>query len=576
MDFFFNSIYVKRKMLLQGGHFSLPEKGLYIIQGKNGTGKSLLLNAMFQQQVVAGTRCVFVDQSNNRLLTESSLIENIAFSCDEGEQHIAERKLEECGFKYLTDHMPLEMSGGEKRMSCILRGLHTECISVFFIDEPTNDLDISVVSTFLNILSERAKDSLILVISHDDRIIKMADGILRIDSGKLISDTIVVVSDPDTHYYFEESQQNKTDSNECNTLIIKQFSAKLITAFLCVAFAIITICSGGSIIKSSNSSLQQMRGDQVDIFIPVSMYGAEIKNASLPIAYVPFLNGDSNVSEFTEALKDDNSEMRNVNFTLNLPDSELYTVYNLEYYDVFSHKSFFTAEKYFELTDTVALNTNELFDFSFAIHNDEYNGQILQKSQFDVAEEFYQANPASNGKPYETVFCTVVMNEGYTLSDLFQSEEISSLLDGNFYIRCNDTITLLNDAVLFQTQKGTLILMILCSLIVLFIEIFFTEIYMYLGRINIRVFRNMAYSSASISKSIFYATKDKVIRITSVLCILAICFVVAIYYTIQGFRINFLYWGCYLYYILMVSLIGVVVKIICRKKTRRYTDWRYR
>ena len=92
------------------------------------------------------------------------------------------------------------------------------------------------------------------------------------------------------------------------------------------------------------------------------------------------------------------------------------------------------AEKYFELTDTVALNTNKLFDFSFAIHNDEYNGQILQKSQFDVAEEFYQANPASNGKPYETVFCTVVMNEGYTLSDLFQSVICSFYANGTFFI----------------------------------------------------------------------------------------------------------------------------------------------
>ncbi len=576
MDFCFNSIYVKRKMLLPGGHFSLPDKGLYVIQGRNGTGKSLLLNALFQQQTAAGTRCVFIDQSNNRLLPGSSVIENIAFSCEKKQQQAAENKLEEQGFRYLTAHTVREMSGGEKRMTCILRGLQAENVQIFFIDEPTNDLDIRVVSSFLEMLAERAKNALILAISHDDRISGMADGIFRIADEKLSSEDVPIVSDPGTHYDFEETQQSRSDRGDCRALLAKQFSVKLISVFLCILFAIVTVYSGHSIVRSANHSLPPMRGDQIDIFIPVSEYGAEIKKASLPIAYVPFLNGETKIAEFTEARKADKSDSRNVNFTLDLPDSEMYTVYNLEYYDVFSHRSFFTAEKYFELTGETALNTNGLFDFSFSIHNSEDPALAVRKNELDAASEYYQTNSASNGKPYEPVFCTVVLHEGYTLSDFLQSDELRPMLDGNFYIRSNDTITMLNDAELFQAQKGTLLSMLICSLLVLLMEMIFSEIYMYLGRINIRVFRNMAYEPAAISKSIFRASKDRLIRTVSVLCMAAVCLGAAGYYTVQGLRISFLYWGYYLYYILIVLLTGAVVKTICRKKTLRYTDWRFR
>ena len=501
MDFYFNDVYVKKKLLLRAGQFSLPDNGLFVIQGKNGSGKTLFMNELFHLQIAAGEKCLFIDQSNNRLLTKSSVAENIAFSTDESILKNVRNTLIKIGFEHLEDHNPDVMSGGEKRLTCILRGLQNQQANILFIDEPTNDLDIDVVTSVLDMLVERARKSLIFVVSHDDRISEIADGCFTIADGLLCSDSILIEYDMDTQFDFEVVHKRERFTNRENQLLLKQYRTKFISVLLCFLFSCITIYSGISILNAGKKSIPLMRDDQIDIYIPVSVYGTQMKKSSLPIVYIPLLNGDTEISELVKAIRDDTSEKRNIHFGLNLPESDMYSVYHLEYYDVYNHQNCFAADKYYELTGDELTNTNGLFDLPYAVA-DEENDFVMQVSALDEAEKFYQTELTSNGNAYELVFCSVVLNEGYTVSDFFQSEEIASLLDGNFYVHCNGTITSLNDAVLFQTLKGTAIMVLLCSLIVFIMEILFAEIYMFLGKNTIRVFRNMAVTANIISKGI--------------------------------------------------------------------------
>lgn len=576
MDFYYDDIYIKGSRLVRGGEFSLPDNGLFIITGDNGSGKTLLLNYLFQRQTKTGKKCILVDQSSNRLLLKSSVIENISFSCSECDNFKMGEELKSQDFGYLSQHLPKFMSGGEKRITCILRGIYAQPKDILFVDEPTNDLDVHIVSKLLEAIKELSKKTLVIAISHDDRILRIADGILRLEKGKLSSQTITVAADLAERKIRIDEYGPSVSKNKKIPLLKKQFGIKWSSLFLCFLFAIVTIVSSNSVVRASNNLIPNMRNDQIDIYIPVSMYAADIKESSLPIALIPFLNGESNASEFAEALRKDTSGTRSVNFTLNLPRSEKYTVYNLEYYDVFLHQNYFTAEKYFEMTGETELNTEGCFDFSFAIHNAQTNKNPMKPSQFDASVNYYENNPASNGQRFERVFCTVVMNEGYSLSDFYQSEEIKTLLDGNFYIRSNDTISILNEATTFSSQKETALLVLICSIIVLIVEFITTEIYMKLGRNNIRVFRNMSIPASYMVQNIFSAMKDRILRLISIGCVATICLGFAIYYFIQRIEIVFLFWGYCLYYIVIVMVAGVLVKIICKKKTLRCVDWRFR
>ena len=85
-------------------------------------------------------------------------------------------------------------------------------------------------------LDERKKNALILAISHDDRIFRMADGFFRITDGRLSSEDVPIVSEPGTHYDFEVTRQTHSDRVDCRALLAKQFSVKFISVFLCILF----------------------------------------------------------------------------------------------------------------------------------------------------------------------------------------------------------------------------------------------------------------------------------------------------------------------------------------------------
>lgn len=574
MDFYFNDIFIKGKRLVKGAHFSLPKNGLYIVSGNNGTGKTLLINLLFQNSIKEGKECVLVDQSSNRILYKSSTIENISFSSIAKINKDAERELDEQGFGYIKKYTPRTMSGGEKRLLCILRGLFAHPKDVLFIDEPTNDLDINVVSQLIEKIREASRITLVIIVSHDDRILKIADGTFSLIDGVLRSDTITI-SENRIGPVNKPTSCRKTHNNQI-PILRKQFGIKWISVFLCFIFAFLVIVSLKSIADASSNRIPGIPNNQIDIYIPVSVYSEEIKEASLPIAYIPFLTGESSISEFAEAVKNDSSSTRSATFNLLLPESEKYTVYKLEYYDVNSHQNYFTAERYYELTGETNINTGGLFDFSFSIHNSKTNNNQMDYSKFVSAEKYYENNTTYYGNPYELVFCTVVLNDGYSLLDFYQCDEIKPLLDGNYYIRSNDTISIINDAALFSSQKQNTLVILFCSLVVLFIEFLFTEIYMFLGKNTIRAFRNMSVSASSIAYNIYSSTNDKLFRLISIGVMMLFCICFALYQRMQKIEIMTLYWVYFVYYIAIILFAGFIVKDICKRRTQQYADWRFR
>ena len=100
----------------------------------------------------------------------------------------ASKMLDEVG---LSDHLknfPSELSGGEQQRVSIARAL-AKNPKILLCDEPTGALDSDTGVMVLKLLLKMAKDygKTIIIVTHNQNIAKMADTVIRVKNGKIIS-----------------------------------------------------------------------------------------------------------------------------------------------------------------------------------------------------------------------------------------------------------------------------------------------------------------------------------------------------------------------------------------------------
>ena len=97
--------------------------------------------------------------------------------------------LERVGLAHKIDAFPLELSGGEQQRVAIARAIVSNP-SAILADEPTAALDTSNGQAIMSLLATIAKVSsrAVLVVTHDPRLMSVADRILHIEDGRLVDD----------------------------------------------------------------------------------------------------------------------------------------------------------------------------------------------------------------------------------------------------------------------------------------------------------------------------------------------------------------------------------------------------
>lgn len=190
----------------------IPKNRFIVVLGESGSGKSTLLNMigcmdkptsgkiLFEGQDLTQlskaqmtefrkNKIGFVFQSYN-LLPDLSALENVEFSTElvSKSKNEAEQALAAVGLKDRITHFPGELSGGEQQRVSIARAIAKKP-EILLCDEPTGALDFETGIKILEVLKEiqSATENTVIFITHNKEIAKIADTVIRLRSGKILS-----------------------------------------------------------------------------------------------------------------------------------------------------------------------------------------------------------------------------------------------------------------------------------------------------------------------------------------------------------------------------------------------------
>jgi putative ABC transport system ATP-binding protein len=182
-----------------------------VVLGPSGSGKTTLLNVMGALdtasdglvrvngiEVTASSRrelfafrartVSFIFQSFN-LFPGLTARENVQFGVDAARSAADPGEvLASVGLGDKADRFPHELSGGEQQRVAIARALATEN-PILLCDEPTGELDFRTGVQILELLQEQAGNGrAVLVVTHNREVSRMADRVVELSSGRIVSD----------------------------------------------------------------------------------------------------------------------------------------------------------------------------------------------------------------------------------------------------------------------------------------------------------------------------------------------------------------------------------------------------
>ena len=100
----------------------------------------------------------------------------------------AHQALAQVGLADRQRHFPHQLSGGEQQRVAIARALATGN-PILLADEPTGELDFRTGVQILGVLEEQARAGMtVLVVTHNREIARVADRVIELSSGRIVSD----------------------------------------------------------------------------------------------------------------------------------------------------------------------------------------------------------------------------------------------------------------------------------------------------------------------------------------------------------------------------------------------------
>ncbi|WP_445450640.1 ABC transporter ATP-binding protein [Enterococcus faecalis] len=192
--------------------FAVQPGEFVAVIGPSGSGKSTFLTIAAGLQAPTSGEVIVGGQSLNKLTKKQRLAQRfqkigfilqssnlVPFLTEEDQFHLIEKVdksrknselkeqlLETLGLKELRNSYPRDLSGGERQRVAIACALYHEP-DVILADEPTASLDTEKAFDVVQLLAKEAKekDKGIIMVTHDERLLKYCDRVVRIRDGEL-------------------------------------------------------------------------------------------------------------------------------------------------------------------------------------------------------------------------------------------------------------------------------------------------------------------------------------------------------------------------------------------------------
>lgn len=203
--------------VLKGIDIEIEQGSFNAIIGQSGSGKSTLLNIMGTLDKQSEGE-VYINDINTKTLSKNDLsalrnkeigfifqfhhllpeftaLENIMLPSlienKKSKKEIKERAeflLDKVGLLEIKNNKSTNMSGGQQQRVAIARALMNNP-KIILADEPTGNLDSDTTMEIYTLLRNINNEfgTTFIIITHDDRIAKLADRIIEIENGEILS-----------------------------------------------------------------------------------------------------------------------------------------------------------------------------------------------------------------------------------------------------------------------------------------------------------------------------------------------------------------------------------------------------
>jgi putative ABC transport system ATP-binding protein len=176
----------KTTLLTMLGGLRSAQEGSLVILGQE------LRGATTEQLTSLRRNVGFIFQAHNLMMFLNAR-QNVRLSLELHEQYLrqdtdalAVRMLEKLGLGELTNKYPDKLSGGQRQRVAIARALVSKP-KIVLADEPTAALDKESGREVMNLMRElaTAEGTTIIMVTHDNKILDVADRVVLVDEGKL-------------------------------------------------------------------------------------------------------------------------------------------------------------------------------------------------------------------------------------------------------------------------------------------------------------------------------------------------------------------------------------------------------
>ncbi|HHJ0035827.1 TPA: ABC transporter ATP-binding protein, partial [Streptococcus pyogenes] len=173
----------KSTFLTIAGGLQTPSSGQLIIDGTDYTHLSEKERSRLRFKSVG-----FILQASNLIpfLTVQQQLELVDHLTGSKEKAKANQLFDDLGITGLKHQLPQELSGGERQRAAIARALYHDP-ALILADEPTASLDTEKAYEVVKLLAKESKEKnkAIIMVTHDDRMLKYCDKVYQMQDGEL-------------------------------------------------------------------------------------------------------------------------------------------------------------------------------------------------------------------------------------------------------------------------------------------------------------------------------------------------------------------------------------------------------